>query len=147
MALQGSYQRVDTEAKENLGLNGKVELSGPLDNSMKSVAGKKSSLGPLTQLEEGNQRISQFSCSPSVSKDCFVSKLVKPDHGQRTKRLDQDRNAKYAEEINNKEPKEFPTPDSVIVLDSEDSEDEGKTSSTAKSVLARKRIANSKLRA
>ncbi|XP_030472614.2 uncharacterized protein LOC115690420 isoform X2 [Syzygium oleosum] len=147
LGLKGSYQKGDAEAKENFGPTGKVELSGPHDPSMKSVAGQKSSLGPLAQPRESDKRNSQFSCSTAVSKDCFDSKPVKPDHGRRMKRLGRDRNVKYAEEINEKGPKELPTPDSVIVLDSEDSEDEGKASLMGKSVLARKRIAKAKLRA
>lgn len=147
LGLKGSYQKGDTEAKENLGPTGKVELSGPHDPSMKSVAGQKSSLGPLAQLRESDKRNNQFSCSMAVSKDWFDSRPMKPDHGRRMMRLGQDRNVKYAEEINEKGPKELPTPDSVIVLDSEDSEDEGKASLMAKSVLARKRIAKAKLRA
>ncbi|KAL3747503.1 hypothetical protein ACJRO7_016314 [Eucalyptus globulus] len=147
LGLKGSYQKGDTEFKENLGPADKVELSGPLDPSMKRVAGQKSSSGPLTQLQESDKRNSQFSCSMAVSRDCFDSKLVKPDYGQRTKRFDRDRNVKYAEEITEKGLKELPTPDSVIVLDSDDSEDEGKSSLMAKSVLARKRITNAKFRA
>ncbi|KAK3439211.1 hypothetical protein EUGRSUZ_C03847 [Eucalyptus grandis] len=147
MALLGSYQKGDAEFKENLGPADKVEHSGPLDPSMKRAAGQKSSSGPLTQLQESDKRNSQFSCSMAVSRDCFDSKLVKPDYGQRMKRFDRDRNVKYAEEITEKGLKELPTPDSVIVLDSDDSEDEGKSSLMAKSVLARKRITNAKFRA
>ncbi|KAF8036464.1 hypothetical protein BT93_C2246 [Corymbia citriodora subsp. variegata] len=146
LGLKGSYKKGGTEAKENLGPTDQTELSGLLDPFTKSVAGQKSSLGPLTQLQECDKRNSHLSCSMAVSKDCFDSKLVKPDHAQRTKRLDRDQNLKYVEEINEKGLKELPTPDSVIVLDSDDSEDEGKASSMAKSVLARRRIANAKLR-
>ncbi|XP_030541811.2 uncharacterized protein LOC115749220 isoform X2 [Rhodamnia argentea] len=45
LGLKGSYQKGDAEAKENLGLTGKVELSGPLDISMKSVAGEEVIVG------------------------------------------------------------------------------------------------------
>ncbi|KAK7848016.1 putative ubiquitin-conjugating enzyme e2 37 [Quercus suber] len=122
------------------------EISG-LNVSYKNCGiGRKLSLGPLTQLQGSNDDNRQLlsrsqKLSEDPSKDLPLQRDYRCDNKQK---LNHDHNVKIDEgtKQQNTEDKS-PVSESVIVLDSEDSEDEGYVS-LRKSLLARKRIGKRK---
>lgn len=125
------------------------EISGLDVSRQKCRIGRKLSLGPPAQLQRTNDDHKQLlSHSQKLSED--PSKAL---HIEQDCRCDDKQKSNYDdkiqidERIKRQKTNESPMSESVIVLDSEDSEDEENVCLRSKSLLARKRIGKWRVRA
>ena len=123
-------------------------ISGLNVNYKNCRIGRKLSLGPLTQLQGSNDDNRQLlSLSQKLSEDPSNDLPMQQDFSCDDKlKLNNDHHVKIDEDTKQQNTDISPIPESVIVLDSEDSEDEGYVS-LRKSLLARKRIGKWKAKA
>ncbi|KAG7984301.1 hypothetical protein I3843_04G153100 [Carya illinoinensis] len=115
----------------------------------KCMIGRKLSLGSLSQTQGSHDdNLQMLSHSNKHSEDPHMNRHMqehcKCDDKQK---LDCDHGMDIHEQIKRQKTDESPISESVIVLDSEDSEDEGRVSFRSKSLLARKRIGKWKAKA
>uniref|UniRef100_A0A2N9FY81 E2 ubiquitin-conjugating enzyme n=1 Tax=Fagus sylvatica TaxID=28930 RepID=A0A2N9FY81_FAGSY len=123
-------------------------ISGLNVNYKNCRIGRKLSLGPLTQLQGSNDDNRQLlSLSQKLSEDPSNDLPMQQDFSCDDKqKLNNVHHVKIDEDTKQQNTDTSPIPESVIVLDSEDSEDEGYVS-LRKSLLARKRIGKWKAKA
>ncbi|KAK4854078.1 hypothetical protein QYF36_018618 [Acer negundo] len=134
LGYKGSTQVKKMENKENVAPVSRVDkipLSTPQSSSTKRGIGRILSLGPLNQLQGSNDNNSQlFVHSENLSTASSMT-LTKE------KQSNQEQAAKVGGKSEVQRVEDLPIPESVIVLDSEDSEDE-KDGGLRSKLLARK---------
>lgn len=136
LGLKGPLQGQEKEDKENVVPMHKMPFSNP-QTPGKTGIGQKISLEPLTQLRVSNEDGSQ---PPLHSQNLSLHAFKKQEQSN----LHQ--NSQIAGGIE-RWAEESPVAESVIVLDSEDSDEECNGSARSKSSLVRKRIAKRKAQA
>ncbi|XP_059432881.1 uncharacterized protein LOC132166129 [Corylus avellana] len=124
------------------------EISGLDVNRQKCRIGRKLSLGRPAQLQRTNDHKQLLSHSQKLSEDPSKALHIEQDGRCDDKRKSNyDDKIKIDERIKRQKTNESPISESVIVLDSEDSEDEENVCLRSKSLLARKRIGKWRVKA
>lgn len=139
VGFKGPSLGQEKENKENVA-SLRNPLSSPHRSSTKSGIGRKLSLGPLTHLQDSNNNNScilshKDNRSTDASKSLFLRKEEKVQ-------TDQDRGQTQQQKT-----VETPISEAVVVLDSEDSEEERDGVLRSKLLLGRKRMGKYKIRA
>ncbi|KAK0571494.1 hypothetical protein LWI29_017113 [Acer saccharum] len=136
LGYKGSTQVKKTENKENMAPVSRVDkipLSTPQSSSTNRGIGRILSLGPLTQLQGSNDNNSQLFVHAENLSTASSMTLTKE------KQSNQEQAAKVGGKSEVQRIEDLPIPEAVIVLDSEDSEDE-KDGGLRSKLLARKRM-------
>lgn len=130
LGSKGSSQGQEEDTKENVGPIHQMPISSSKNSCRKSGIGRKLTLGPLRQLQGNNHNNCQLPHSENLSKD-GMSWPLRQDYGCKVKKCNPDRAEQPKIEGS-------PIPEAVVVLDSEESEEE--TDGVLRSkLLARKR--------
>lgn len=145
LGLKGSSQGQEKYDEDNVVPIHKLPVSIPKSSSRSSGMGQKLSLGPLTQLQGNNDNNIQL-FSQNLSMGAPVSSPLKQHHGCNEEQSNLDEDAKGTGE--NEQPKIGPPiSEAVIVLDSEDSEEERDGALRSKLLRVHKRRVNSRAKA
>ncbi|KAL5835983.1 hypothetical protein ACOSQ4_015480 [Xanthoceras sorbifolium] len=144
LGYKGSTQIQKTENKEDVAPVSPVDilsLSSPQSSSIKRGIGRKLSLGPLTQLQGSNENNSQlFVHSENLSAASSMTLTAQQHYRCKEKKQpSQEQDAKVSGKSEVQRVEDSPISEAVIVLDSEDSEDE-KDGALRSKLLARKRM-------
>ncbi|KAK3210735.1 hypothetical protein Dsin_015441 [Dipteronia sinensis] len=143
LGYKGSTQVKKTENKENVAPVSRVDklpLSTPQGSSTKRGIGGILSLGPLTQLQGSNDNSSQLFVHAENLSTTSSMTLTKE------KQSNQEQAAKVDGKSEVQRVEDLPILEAVIVLDSEDSEDE-KDGGLRSKLLARKRLGKWRVKA
>ncbi|KAK2645702.1 hypothetical protein Ddye_020897 [Dipteronia dyeriana] len=143
LGYKGSTQVKKTENKENVAPVSQVDkipLSTPQSYSTKRGIERILSLGPLTQLQGSNDNNSQLFVHAENLSTASSMTLTKE------KQSNQEQAAKVGGKSEVQRVEDLPIPEAVIVLDSEDSEDE-KDGGLRSKLLARKRMGKWRVKA
>ncbi|KAJ0030362.1 hypothetical protein Pint_13165 [Pistacia integerrima] len=140
LGFKGLSLGQEKDNKENVAPLRKQPLSSPHRSSTKIGIGRKLSLGPLTHLQDSNNNNSCIlSHKENLSTDASKSLFLRKENKEQT---DQDRG-----ETQQQKTVESPISEVVVVLDSEDSEEERDGVLRSKLLLGRKRMGKYKIRA
>lgn len=133
LGSKGSSQGQEKDNKENVVPIHKVPVSSPQNSYRKNGIGRKLTLGPLRQLQGDNYNNCQLPHPENLSMD-GMSLPLSQDHRCNVKQYNPDRDEQQKIEGS-------PIPEAIVVLDSEDSEEEMDGALRLK-LLARKRKGN-----